>query len=260
MGNTILAGNDHCLTCGDPRIDQADNSPDCYSMPPAVFTSLGGNMLGVVNNNCNHLQGFQVAGTPFDQVGEDPLLGPLKYNGGPTITGTHLSYTHALLPESPAIDKAYLCPGGPLPTDQRGAIRGFEGTTCDVGAYELGTPEPITTRLEINRIIGTYNRVTNQFTEQVTLKNPITGSRIPGQVFVVLDDLNLNLPLVNKDGDSVNVDPQTPPSPYRTVDIGANHVLAPGEQASVTLIFYDPSPQPQRPQYTVRVLAGAGVP
>ena len=215
--------------------------------------------MGFINNNCN-LRDFEVDGTPFDQVGLDPGLveGPggepvLTDNGGPTKT-------HALLPGSPAIDKAYSCRaeffGGFLVSfDQRGAIRPG-GRACDVGAYELGTPKPITTRLEINPVMGTYNRATKQFTQQVTLKNPITGSRITGQVFLVLD--NLNLTLVNKDGNSVNVDPKFPRSPYLIVNIGANHVLAPGEEVSVTLIFNDPLAQP--PRYTARVLAGAGVP
>src|SRR4029077_11837189 len=34
---------------------------------------------------------------PGDQINTDPLLGPLQNNGGPT-------FTHALLPGSPAID------------------------------------------------------------------------------------------------------------------------------------------------------------
>ena len=45
---------------------------------------------------------------------KDPLLGPLADNGGPT-------FTHALLPGSPAIDAASTnwCPD----TDQRGVTR-----------------------------------------------------------------------------------------------------------------------------------------
>ena len=34
---------------------------------------------------------------PGDQINTDPVLGPLQDNGGPT-------FTHALLPDSPAID------------------------------------------------------------------------------------------------------------------------------------------------------------
>jgi len=62
-----------------------------------------------------------------------PLIGPLADNGGPT-------QTHALLPESAAIDAGndIYCPG----TDQRGAPRPQDGdgdgvSTCDIGAFEL---------------------------------------------------------------------------------------------------------------------------
>jgi hypothetical protein len=63
----------------------------------------------------------------FPAVG-DPLLGPLQDNGGST-------WTHALLPDSPAIDA--------IPTaecsadfDQRGVARP-QGSGCDIGAFEF---------------------------------------------------------------------------------------------------------------------------
>lgn len=59
-------------------------------------------------------------------VGVDPLLGPLRANGGPTLT-------HALLPGSPALDHG----GNPahLKADQRGVTR-VENGTADIGAWE----------------------------------------------------------------------------------------------------------------------------
>jgi hypothetical protein len=74
-------------------------------------------------------------------TGQDPNLGPLAYNGGPT-------QTHALLSGSPAIDKGKNFSGSS--TDQRGA--GFNrivNATVDVGAVEInyaisataGTPQ-----------------------------------------------------------------------------------------------------------------------
>ena len=64
---------------------------------------------------------------PSDTVGENPQLGPLENNGGPT-------QTQELLPGSPAIDAAdeAACPA----SDQRGVVRP-QGTGCDVGAFEL---------------------------------------------------------------------------------------------------------------------------
>jgi hypothetical protein len=62
----------------------------------------------------------------------DPLLGPLADNGGDTLT-------HALLPESPAIDLIPV-PECPVPYDQRGETRPLYISSlepvCDVGAFE----------------------------------------------------------------------------------------------------------------------------
>lgn len=99
--NTIVAGN----------VDITGENPDCFG----VVTSQGHNL---VQNTagCTGLAG------PGEITGQDPKLGPLADNGGPT-------QTHALLAGSPAIDA-----GGPdcAPTDQRGLPR-----NCDIGAYEL---------------------------------------------------------------------------------------------------------------------------
>ncbi|HYZ79352.1 MAG TPA: PxKF domain-containing protein [Gaiellaceae bacterium] len=59
-------------------------------------------------------------------INQDPMLGPLADNGGPT-------QTMALPSGSPAIDAAVLanCPA----TDQRGVSRP-QGGGCDIGAYE----------------------------------------------------------------------------------------------------------------------------
>ncbi|MCB0133679.1 MAG: hypothetical protein KDD75_01040, partial [Caldilineaceae bacterium] len=61
-------------------------------------------------------------------VGEDPMLGPLADNGGPT-------QTRALLAGSPAIDAGDTT----LTTDQRGVARP-QGTADDIGAFEVSAP------------------------------------------------------------------------------------------------------------------------
>ena len=66
-------------------------------------------------------------------VGQDPKLGPLQDNGGPT-------FTQALLPGSPAIN-AGTNPDG-LTTDQRGYISRSVGGATDIGAYEAGATAP----------------------------------------------------------------------------------------------------------------------
>lgn len=63
----------------------------------------------------------------LDHPGTQPMLDTLGDNGG-------FSMTHALLPQSPAIDAGVGCP--PPDTDQRGVARP-QGPACDSGAYEV---------------------------------------------------------------------------------------------------------------------------
>ena len=71
---------------------------------------------------------------PGDQINIDPLLGPLQNNGGPT-------FTHALLPGSPAIDAGDPNFSPPPSTDQRGCPfdRVFNGR-IDIGSFETQPP------------------------------------------------------------------------------------------------------------------------
>src|SRR5207248_5776427 len=77
-----------------------------------------------------------------DQINTDPMLGPLQDNGGPT-------FTHALLPGSPAIDAGDPSFAPPPFFDQRGP--GFDrvsGSRIDIGSFEVqagGTPTPTST-------------------------------------------------------------------------------------------------------------------
>ena len=102
----------------------ADNSPvNCFF----VVISLGHNLDS--DGTC----GLGVAG---DISGSNPLLGLLADNGGPT-------FTHALLPGSPAIDAGD--DSAAPATDQRGVARP-QGAASDIGAYESSfTPAPTAT-------------------------------------------------------------------------------------------------------------------
>jgi CSLREA domain-containing protein/uncharacterized repeat protein (TIGR01451 family) len=102
--NTIVAGN------------TKNSVPDACG---TALTSAGHNIEST--DTC----GFHAGG---DSVGTDPGLGPLADHGGPT-------FTQALLPGSPAIDRGdgAACPA----TDQRGGARP-QGGGCDIGAFELG--------------------------------------------------------------------------------------------------------------------------
>jgi len=99
-------------------------SGDCAWVNAVSSASAGGN-LESPGNTCRLDQAS-------DQVSvADPGIGPLADNGGPT-------WTHALLPGSPAIDAAG---GGCGPLDQRGFSRPQDGdadgsSLCDAGAFE----------------------------------------------------------------------------------------------------------------------------
>jgi predicted outer membrane repeat protein len=71
---------------------------------------------------------------PGDQINTDPLLGLLQNNGGPT-------FTHALLPGSPAIDAGDPSFSPPPVNDQRGCPfdRVFNGR-IDIGSFEVQPP------------------------------------------------------------------------------------------------------------------------
>jgi hypothetical protein len=110
IGNSIIAHNG------------VTNNVAIYS---GTLTSLGYNL---TNSG---------AGTPFTTTGDltdtNPLLGPLQDNGGST-------WTHALLPGSPAINHIPNSVNGcgtSIITDQRGWPRPFPpGGQCDIGAFE----------------------------------------------------------------------------------------------------------------------------
>ena len=116
--NTIVAGN------SVQRGTNTFGGPDMAGF----FTSQGYNLIG--NNEV--AVGFP-AGNPNannDYVGTntapiEPLLGPLQDNGGPT-------HTHALLANSPAIDRGN---SFGLATDQRGVSRP-QRAASDIGAFE----------------------------------------------------------------------------------------------------------------------------
>jgi len=126
--NTILARNGP--SGAGPDIDGGFDTP--------TVTSQGHNIIG----NAGSLTGFN---GPGDQVGVDPLLGPLANNGGKT-------FTHALQSTSPALDAGNNCVTDvahcgdanipQLLVDQRGFNRIVDGpdanttATVDIGAYE----------------------------------------------------------------------------------------------------------------------------
>lgn len=121
--NSIISNNWH-----NRSVIYGPQADDCFSF--GTVGELAYDLI-LTNTNC-YVTGPQGGLI----VGQDPLLGPLQNNGGPT-------QTRALLAGSPAIDTG--APGGctddhgaPLTTDQRGFHRPF-GAHCDIGGYERGT-------------------------------------------------------------------------------------------------------------------------
>ena len=142
--------------------------------------------------------GASIFGAPGDQINTDPILGPLKNNGGPT-------FTHAPLSNSPAIDKGQDlgADGNPTARDQRGSLRPVTydaaisppagGDHSDIGAVELppgvipvsassvkshgGTPFPIS--LPLTGPVGIECRsggATNDYQVVVTFASPVAFS------------------------------------------------------------------------------------
>ncbi len=121
INNTIIAQNfDNDSSDG--------NSPDVWG----EFSSNNRfNLIGDLGDNTSSTdflttEGNQV-GTSANPI--DPMLGALQNNGGPT-------FTHALLPGSPAIDAAN--PSAGVIVDQRGVTRSLPN--ADIGAFEALLP------------------------------------------------------------------------------------------------------------------------
>jgi hypothetical protein len=89
------------------------------------FESLGGNLIGDPTGSTNDWATSDLVGTAETPL--DPLLCALMINS-PGHTPTM-----ALLEAAPAIDAAPSCE---VTIDQRG-IKRPQGSTCDIGAYEL---------------------------------------------------------------------------------------------------------------------------
>jgi hypothetical protein len=119
--DTIVAGN---------------SSRDCsVSIHHDAYVSLGHNLDS--DGSCRLT-------APSDLPNTSPLLGPLHDNGG-------LTFTHALLPGSPAIDAGS---DDCFLADQRGVTRPQDGdrdgiAACDIGAFEV-EPQVLSIEIDIN--------------------------------------------------------------------------------------------------------------
>ncbi len=109
---------------------------------------------------------------PGDQINTAPLLGPLQDNGGPT-------FTHALLPGSPAIDAGDPNFNPPPFFDQRGP--GFNRVVngrIDKGSFEVqsstGTPTPTPTASPTSTSTATATPTTTPTATATVTATPMT--------------------------------------------------------------------------------------
>jgi hypothetical protein len=123
-----------------------------------VTHSLIGSPLG--NSITTTVENGNLIGTAETPL--DPKVGPLALNA-PGSTATH-----ALLEDSPAIDAGICTDGNPVTDDQRGFARP-QGTTCDMGAYEL----------EILTISTTTTLSISPSTQQYSDNVSLTASVLP---------------------------------------------------------------------------------
>ena len=124
------------LQIGNTILNAGASGVNLYVNGGGTVTSLGYNI------SSDDAGGFLTG--PGDQLFTNPMLGPLQDNGGPT-------FTHALLPGSPAIDAGDPNFTPPPLFDQRGS--GFDRVVkgrIDKGSFEVQsggkpTPTPTTT-------------------------------------------------------------------------------------------------------------------
>lgn len=100
---------------------------------------------GTISSQGNNIGSYAPGAWPVgfigtDQVGVDPMVGPLGYYGGRIPT-------RPILAGSPGIDRGndQTTGNAPLTMDQRGFLRFFDGdgngpATVDIGAFEFGAP------------------------------------------------------------------------------------------------------------------------
>ncbi|MGC1320748.1 MAG: choice-of-anchor Q domain-containing protein [Candidatus Udaeobacter sp.] len=138
-GNSVPSGQGGAIsnagqtTIGDTVLNAGASGGTIFNSGGAI-TSLGYN---IASDN-----GGGVLTGPGDQINIDPMLGPLQDNGGPT-------FTHALLPGSPAIDTGDPNFTPPPLYDQRGpGYSRIVNGRIDKGSFEVqsgGTPTPTPT-------------------------------------------------------------------------------------------------------------------
>jgi hypothetical protein len=127
--NRIVVGNQ---ASGNPT----NTTADCLETDPITY---GGYRLSGSGTGCNANGRSDQTIAPADIFVD--VLGPLADNGGAATGSGQPTYTHALLPDSPALDTIPAGMSGCSTTvvvDQRGVARP-QADSCDVGSIETQT-------------------------------------------------------------------------------------------------------------------------
>jgi hypothetical protein len=133
-GNSSGDGFAAGLSVPLPAASELESSIIAGNKAGGVELDIGSNIGHTVPGSNNLIMAHQPGTTvPAGTLTDDPLLGPLQDNGGPT-------QTHALLPGSPAIDHG----SNGLFFDQRFRPRDVGGVG-DIGAYEFDPDSIFTT-------------------------------------------------------------------------------------------------------------------
>ena len=140
-GGGIFSGLDATATLG-ATIVAGNTGYNCDAHDAASLDSAGYNLTSDTTGKACE---FTAA---TDLVDQNPLLGPLAGNGGPTQTLLPGATSPAadVIPTSTTLRGVAVCPG----TDQRGVARPGQGETrCTIGADEAGYTNPTTTSVTL---------------------------------------------------------------------------------------------------------------
>jgi hypothetical protein len=223
LRNTLVGGN----------ADTGGQAPDCATRKGTQAASLASEGYNLVQNTAT----CTITGNISSNItGQDPKIGPLQNNGGPTLT-------HALLGGSPAIDAGN--PAGckddldnPLTTDQRSFTRP-QGNRCDIGAYEraLGLQPPFIVKAFAPAAISVGGRATLVFmitsVTTATLSGLAFNDQMPAAIKVAPD---LPRPIQNTCGGTLNM-----PVGASTISLSGGSI---GAGATCTIRLYVTSATP----------------
>lgn len=156
VNSSAGAGGGVYVATFNPPIVTARNTIIALNSAPNGSPDFNGELTSLGYNVIGNTTDVTITGTETgNQYNIDPKLGPLQDNDGPTLT-------HALLADSPAIDKGNSADSA---TDQRGFVRVVDSPTIanasggdgsDIGAFEV-QPDALPGCNLVNTIVNNSN-------------------------------------------------------------------------------------------------------